>query len=287
MWHVATYDPNRGFGFIRPDRGGRDYFAHDTGLLDAAVIEPGQRVEFETRVDERRGSHKRSTSAFCFVDFKIAYSTCTRYLPTMKEIVELLAQSWPTLLMAASGYAAYYVANVGVRDHHKPADMVFSIILFAFVSAFAFYFSRWVLDLSLVSSSGIAFVFAMFGGAVWRVQGRPRFERLLRVTRVSHSDDLPSAWIALFDERCVTTQLTVQLKDGSWLMCDDLSKFRASPNGPCVLGAKGDILMYVTDKRANQRGGFVAMAPIDPEWGHEITYIPADQIIRVDLRRHP
>lgn len=84
------------------------------------------------------------------------------------------------------------------------------------------------------------------------------------------------------------TQLSVQLKDGSWLMCDDLAKFADSPNGPCVLGAKGDILIYVTDKQSDIGVAFYPTAnPVDPDWGHEITYIPADQIIRVDLRRKP
>ncbi|MCP1728789.1 hypothetical protein ABIF38_008893 [Bradyrhizobium japonicum] len=208
-----------------------------------------------------------------------------------KEAVELaLNQSWSTLLLVACGYVAYYIANVGIRDHHKPADVTFSILVFAFVSAFAFYSGRWVLNLSLVVSSGITFLFALAAGASWRVLGRPRFERMLRATRISHSDDLPSAWMALHGERCVATQLVVQLKDGTWLMCDNLSRFQASPNGPCVLGAKGDILMYVTDKltdKQSKRGvGFVPVAdPIDASWGHEITYIPADQIARVDLRR--
>lgn len=208
-----------------------------------------------------------------------------------KETVELiLNQSWSTILFAACGYVAYYIANVGIRDHHKPADVTFSILVFAFVAAFAFYFSRWMVGLSLVASSGIAFFFAMVVGALWRSVGKPRFERVLRVAQISHADDIPSAWMALHGERRVARQLVVQLKDGTWLMCDDLSKFRDSPNGPCVLGAKGDILMYVTDKLTEtqrKRGAdFVQVShPIDQEWGHEITYIPVDQIVRVDFRR--
>ena len=205
-----------------------------------------------------------------------------------KEAVELaLNQSWTTLLLVASGYAAYYVANVGIRDHHKPADVTFATLVFAFVSAFAFYFCRWTVGLSLVSTSGITFTFGMAAGAIWRRFVRPHFEQALR--SISHSDDLPSAWMALFGERRVATQLCIQLKDGTWLMCADLKEFQNSPNGPCVLGAKGDILMYVTDKmtdKQSKRGvGFVPEPhPIDPMWGHEITYIPADQIARVALR---
>jgi hypothetical protein len=203
-----------------------------------------------------------------------------------KEAVELaLNQSWSTLLLVASGYAAYYVANVGIREHHKPADVTFSILIFAFASAFAFYFCRWSLGIPLVPTSGITFVFGMLVGAIWRKFGRPHFAHLLRRADISHSDDLPSAWMALFGERRVATQLSVQLKDGTWLMCENLSKFAKSPNGPCVLGAKGDILMYVTDKQSKRGSGFVSEPdPIDVLWGHEITYIPADQITKITLR---
>jgi hypothetical protein len=69
-------------------------------------------------------------------------------------------------------------------------------------------------------------------------------------------------------------------------MCDDLEKFASSPNGPCVFGAKGDILMYVTHKQSDIGVAFFPTThPIDADWGHEITYIPADEIARVDLRR--
>jgi hypothetical protein len=108
----------------------------------------------------------------------------------------------------------------------------------------------------------------------------------LRGSKISHADDLPSAWIALFGIKAPVTQLSVKLKDGSWLMCDDLSKFTTSPNGPCILGAKGDILMYVTHTQSDLGVAFFPTAdPIDKDWGHEITYIAADQIARVDLRR--
>jgi hypothetical protein len=204
----------------------------------------------------------------------------------MEEISKLLSLPWATLVMLASGFVGYYVANVGIREHHKPLDIAFSIVVFGFLSAFAYYTCKIVFDLSLVWSSGITFVSAMLVGGAWRLVGRRSFETLLRNSRISYSDDLPSAWVALFDAKNEVTQLSVKLKDGTWLMCDDLSKFSASPNGPCIFGAKGDILMYVTHTQSVRAIAFVAAAdPISNDWGHEITYIPADQIARVDLRR--
>src|ERR1700693_3496856 len=143
---------------------------------------------------------------------------------------DLMTLPWATLLTLASGYAGYYVANVGIRDHHKPIDVIFSTVVFGFISAFAYNVCRVFFEISLVWSSGIAFVFAMLVGASWSLIGRRYFEGLLRKSRISHSDDLPSAWIALFGAKIAATQLSVKLKDGSWLMCDDLAKFASSPN---------------------------------------------------------
>jgi hypothetical protein len=204
----------------------------------------------------------------------------------MEDVLKLINLPWAVLLILASGYAAYYVANVGIRDHHKTVDVIFSMLVFAFLSAFAYNVCRRVFDVSLVWSSAVTFVFGILAGASWSLIGRKYFEKLLRTSRVSLSDDLPSAWVALFGEKVQATQLSVKLKDGSWLMCDDLSKFAFSPNGPCVLGAKGDILMYVTHTQSDIGVAFFPTPnPIDPDWGHEITYVPADQVARVDLRR--
>jgi hypothetical protein len=37
----------------------------------------------------------------------------------MQDVLKLINLPWAALLILASGYAAYYVANVGIRDYHK------------------------------------------------------------------------------------------------------------------------------------------------------------------------
>src|ERR1700730_103825 len=190
---------------------------------------------------------------------------------------DLMTLPWATLLALASGYAGYYVANVGIREHHKPIDVIFSTLVFGFISVFIYNVCRVVFEISLVWSSAITFASAMLAGGAWSLIGRRSLEHLMRKSRVSYSDDLPSAWVALFGTKVAATQISVKLKDGSWLMCNDLSRFASSPNGPCVLGAKGDILMYVTHTQSDIGVAFFpATDPIDADWGHEITYIPAD-----------
>lgn len=55
---LRYYCPERGFGFVRPERGGASVFLH-SGVLQRASIEGitlGSKVYFETASDLRRGT---------------------------------------------------------------------------------------------------------------------------------------------------------------------------------------------------------------------------------------
>ena len=202
------------------------------------------------------------------------------------ETANLMNLPWATLLTLASGYAAYYVANVGVREHHKPVDVTFSTLVFGFFSAFVYELCRIEWSASMLIASGLSFLSAVLLGAMWSRFGRDLLTRALRTSDVSFSDDLPSAWFAIFTQRAFAKQLAVKLKDGSWLKCDDLERFADKLNGPCILGAKGDLLMYVTHVQGALEETFEECPAVtDDVWGDEITYVPAEQIVRIDYRR--
>ncbi len=52
---VKWYNPQKGFGFIAPDDGGKDVFVHATALEVAGIrgLDDGQQVSFE--LQEERG----------------------------------------------------------------------------------------------------------------------------------------------------------------------------------------------------------------------------------------
>jgi len=204
----------------------------------------------------------------------------------MEEVVKLLKDlPWATLLTLASGYAGYYIANVGFREHHKTIDVTFSVLVFGFFSAFAYEFFRRLYGMPMASL--IAFAVAVGLGIAWARFGRNCLQHVIRSTDASHTDDTPSALKTLFSRTDVfATQLSVNLKDGTWLHCDDLHKFADYPNGPCCFGNDGDLIMYVTHRRIPGGAEYEEMEPIGPiEWGAEITYLPKDQIARFDIRR--
>jgi hypothetical protein len=199
---------------------------------------------------------------------------------------ELMNLPWATLLTLACGYAGYYIANVGIREHHKAIDVTFSTLVFGFFGAFLYTAVRLYSAADILTASAVTFFFAILLGGLWSRFGRAALKACLRKSRTSYSDDLPSAWIALFEASTTASQLSVKLKDGSWIKCENLDLFKGLPNGPCVLGGKGDLLMYVTHFQGKDADEFEACSDtINDYYGSEITYIPATEIVRLDFRR--
>jgi CspA family cold shock protein len=54
---VKFYNGQRGFGFIKPDNGGKDVFVHATALERAGIrgLAEGQKVSFDAEEDRRTG----------------------------------------------------------------------------------------------------------------------------------------------------------------------------------------------------------------------------------------
>jgi len=55
---VKWYNPQKGFGFIAPDEGGKDVFVHATALEAAGIrsLDDGQSVTFELTEDRGKTS---------------------------------------------------------------------------------------------------------------------------------------------------------------------------------------------------------------------------------------
>ena len=50
---VARYDGDRGFGFITPDAGGDDLFAHVSVVMGSEPLQKGDRVRYAVRQSDR------------------------------------------------------------------------------------------------------------------------------------------------------------------------------------------------------------------------------------------
>ena len=54
---VKWYNPEKGFGFIQPDDGGKDAFVHVSAIERAGMrdLQEGQKISFELVADKRSG----------------------------------------------------------------------------------------------------------------------------------------------------------------------------------------------------------------------------------------
>lgn len=203
--------------------------------------------------------------------------------------INLAELPWATVLTLAAGYCGYFIAHQGVRNHHRTADVTFGTLAFGFWGLLVFQF------LSTMPSPGInvtwasiaGFVTSIAMGGLWAKWGRKNLIVLLREMKISLIDDCPSAWASLGrDPGAVSSQLTVKTVSGMVYHCDDLDHFSDFPNGPCTLGAAGDVLMYVTHSKRQGETDFTKRKDLESSaWGAAILFLPKEQILWVKLRQ--
>jgi hypothetical protein len=138
---------------------------------------------------------------------------------------------------------------------------------------------------NMVFGGVVAFLITISAAMFWRRIGCRLWRDLLRYAGVSWSDDNPSAWMSFSESTDnYVSQIAVQLDDGTWLQCNDTSKFSDAPFGPCVLGANGDVALYLTHEERPDGKSKELKTVLDPHYGARLTYIPAARIRRLTLR---
>ncbi|PAV04617.1 hypothetical protein CBG25_07185 [Arsenophonus sp. ENCA] len=198
----------------------------------------------------------------------------------------LLDLPWATLVTLASGYIGYFIANVGLKEHHKPIDILFSTLIFSLLPTAIYHVTLWY-GVNAYTATLLPVLLALTLGASWRKYGRKRLYAFLRKHNISWSDGTHAAWQQMFgltDYR--VTELFVVLKDGSGLLSRLPGRFEGLPNGPFTLGNNGDVILYVTHRSSANSDEWVEYGDvIHQDYGALATYIPADQITRIDIRR--
>ncbi|EAO8388446.1 hypothetical protein C6J21_001393 [Salmonella enterica subsp. enterica serovar Thompson] len=201
----------------------------------------------------------------------------------------LIDLPWATLVTLASGYIGYFIANVGLKDHHKAIDITFATLVFSLLPtlAYALVLLTCTSLLATYISTVSAVVIAVATGAFWRKKGRKWMYLLLRKYNISWSDSTSSAWQQMFGMTdYVVTEVIVILKDGSELRSLLPGDFEAEPNGSFALGTNGDVIIYATHHRLSASKNWVEYPDVnDATLGALATWIPSGQIASLKLRR--
>lgn len=201
------------------------------------------------------------------------------------DIENLLNLPFDTLFVLAVGYMGYRAAYIGRGSGKNAVETVFLSTVFA-MFARATTLALATTDLDIWAVYPLAALVVLGVALLWRRWLQEWMFRALRRIGIYDHDGFSSVWESMLARPLPpVSQLVVRLKSGKRLMCDQVGRFNASPLGPCLLGEDGSVALYVTHAMTGEDEGWVEMEPVDDDWGQAMTFIRADQISEVEIRR--
>lgn len=203
----------------------------------------------------------------------------------MNELTSLLDLPFDTLFVVAVGYLGYRAAYIGRGAGRSGVETVFLSAVFALIAKamtlglFGFGAASWV-GYAVTVPAVVALAM------IWRRWLQEVVFRLLRWLDLNDHDGFTSVWDSMLARPLPPiTQIVVRMKSGRKLLCDDVGRFNNSPLGPCLLGEDGSVALYVTHVMTDEAEGWVEVEPVHAKWGESMTYIRAEAISDVDIRR--
>jgi hypothetical protein len=179
-----------------------------------------------------------------------------------------------------SGYLAYCTAYAGFRNHHQNRDTIFITVVFAAIASAAYSASQ---DLGNIPAYIISVFTALLSAILWRWMGREAWQKVMQVTNVHREDGVASTWENLVQTNKKVDQISVHLNDGRVLYLNERPKYAKAPWKGLYLGGDGSVLMIVEEEELSD-GTVEERQGICSDWGTRLTYLPASQITRVNIR---
>ena len=184
------------------------------------------------------------------------------------------------------GYLGQYVAFVGLRRSTSAIELTMRSLAFGIAALLAFGILR-DLGAPVWASTILAVASSVAVGALWRRWGMDWANQLLKRLKITSDDGIPDAWTALIQSGDLNImELSVHTKDGRVLYHEREAYGSALMDG-MYFGSDGSIIMVVVEEELPD-GTMETRERVDAaEWGVRQTYIPADQIARVNFRSKP
>lgn len=204
----------------------------------------------------------------------------------MNDIASLLTLPFDTLFVVAAGYLGFRAAYVGRGAGRSTVDTLFLSAVFGLLA------KSIVLALAGTASTWLRYpgaVLVVLGVAfLWRAWLQEAVFRILRRLKINDHDGFSSVWESMLARPLpVVSQVVVRLKSGRHVMCDNTVLYQDYPLGPFLFGEDGSVALYVTHVRTDPAEGWVEQSPVIDGWGNSMTFIRADEISDVEVRRFP
>ena len=141
----------------------------------------------------------------------------------------------------------------------------------------------------------LVFVFSIVTGLVWRYFGHPGIHRILYAVGVTNEDNKGDVWQKIFnDPNLYVTQITVYMKGGEAIQCDDTAQFdnpelRRKGIFPYYTHRDGQISFIPNLRKgaANKKWTRIDDVDAGADWGLRMVYITPEEIQRLELRVTP
>lgn len=199
----------------------------------------------------------------------------------MNNIPQILELPLAIQTALGAGYLSYSTAYAGYRREHGAQDAVFITLSFSVVALLLFSAfeerGAWV-------ASGASFAGTLFISVLWRVAGRKLWQGSMSGLRVHRDDGGHAAWLQIVQTTREVGQISVHTKDGRTLYLNDRTKFDDAPWSGLYLGNDGSVVMIVEEEEFSDGRIEVRQGVRDPAWGDRLTYLPATEICRVNVR---
>ncbi|WGZ92187.1 MAG: hypothetical protein QJT80_06810 [Candidatus Thiocaldithrix dubininis] len=187
-------------------------------------------------------------------------------------------------VMLACGYLGYVIARQGFRRNEQMADQLFGAIIFGLPALPA-----WFLTLDITQNiplaASVSFIFCVIFAIWWRVALAELWVSFAHKRRISNEDGQGYVLDYLTQNTSLCpTQITVYLKSGEKLFCENMQAFQHSAiDAPMRYDTAGNIALFVTHEWKND-----VWTPIEnismEQWGDLLVYIPVSEIIRIETR---
>lgn len=181
-----------------------------------------------------------------------------------------------------AGYLGYVTAYAGYRRYHKTEDAVFISVAFSSIALFSYGLADRYLGAA--GAVAAAFVSSLAVAFTWRKWGRRAWLLIVSSIGVHRDDGAFSAWDEFAQTDRLVDQAYVVLKSGRTLCLNDRRAFFGAPWNGLYLGGDGSVIMVVEDEDLPDGTCRYRETIKDDLWGTRMTYVPADEIARVELR---
>lgn len=179
------------------------------------------------------------------------------------------------------GFLSYVTAYAGRRRGHNAIDAVLLSMVFGLPALLPMASATGATLINAACGTSLAFGMAL----LWRGKLQSVWHQAARNMGLHAEDGMAHGWDAIASfPKLATGQVSVHTADGRILYLNDRRLFSGSPFKGLYLGSDGSIIMAVEEERMPDGTEQTRQDIVDPDWGTRMTYIPSDQIRRVNIR---